>query len=343
MWKNYLISLTIFLGFWLVLKFFKNIVISKLKKLAAKTENDFDDLLIAGIDKISLVFYIITAIYLASWWVVLPFGLNRFIYFAFLLVLIFELIRFSKKILNYFLLKFLNNNQTGSKDKQNDKYKSFIKILNILLDIFLWSLGLLLFLSNIGINVSSLITSLGIGGIAIALAVQNILGDIFSSFTILLDQPFSEGDYIILDKEHSGTVIKIGLKTTRLRTLRGDELVVSNKELTSARIKNLKRMKIRRDSFMFGVSYETTEDKLKLIPKLLSDILDNIEKVEFLRCHFFEYGPYSLNFELAYNVLTADYNVFMDVRQEINLQMMKKFKENNIDFAYPTQIIKLTK
>ena len=203
-------------------------------------------------------------------------------------------------------------------------------------------MAVILILSNLGYNVNSLVASLGIGGIAVALAVQNILSDIFCSFTIYLDKPFVVGDRIVLDK-YSGYVKKIGIRTTRIETLEGDELVVSNKDLTSSRIRNYKKMQRRRIVFQVGVEYETKAEKLKQIPKMIKQIIDNIEVIDFARVHFKEFGDSSLIFEIVYYTNSNDYDVYMDKQQELNLAIVEKFEEEKINIAYPTQTVFIKK
>jgi len=199
-----------------------------------------------------------------------------------------------------------------------------------------WSVVLLLFLDNLGINVTALVTGLGIGGIAIALALQNILGDLFASLSIILDKPFEIGDFIAVG-ELKGNVERIGIKTTRLRSLTGEQLVFSNSDLLSSRIQNFKRMFERRVSFQIGVTYETPLEKLEEISALLKQIVESKEKVRFDRAHFQSLGDFALIFEIVYFVSSSEYNVYMDIQQSINIEIMQKLSAIGVEFAYPTQ------
>lgn len=202
--------------------------------------------------------------------------------------------------------------------------------------IVLWSITLLVMLDNLGFNISTLMASLGIGGIAVALAVQNILGDVFSSVSIALDKPFVIGDFIVVDA-FMGTVEYIGMKTTRLRSLGGEQIIFSNTELLKNRIRNYKRMQERRVLFEFGIAYETDIEDVERIPALLHDIVTaDAAAVRFDRVHFKSYGDSALMFEVVYYVLDPDYNKYMDIQQKINLAMLRQFRERNIAFAYPT-------
>jgi small-conductance mechanosensitive channel len=193
-------------------------------------------------------------------------------------------------------------------------------------------------LDTYGVNVTTLIAGLGISGIAVALAVQNVLGDLFASFSIVFDKPFVIGDFIIVG-DYLGTVEYVGLKTTRIRSLSGEQLVFSNGDLLKSRIRNFKRMFERRVVFTIGVLYQTTYEHLIEIPKMIQSIIENQSQVRFDRAHFKEYGAYSLNFEIVYWIQNPDYNVYMDIQQTINLSIFKQFKEKGIEFAYPTQTL----
>ena len=204
--------------------------------------------------------------------------------------------------------------------------------------LILWAVVFLLILENLGVNITTLVAGLGIGGIAVALAVQNILGDLFGSLSILLDKPFVIGDFIIVDN-YMGTVEHIGLKSTRIRSLSGEQLIFSNSDLLKSRIRNYKRMYERRVVFSLGVTYETPYEKLERIPVLIREVIEAQPGVRFDRAHFNEYGPFSLNFEVVYYVLNPDYDTYMDIQQAINLAIFRRFKEEEIDFAYPTQTL----
>ena len=169
-----------------------------------------------------------------------------------------------------------------------------------------------------------------------ALAVQNILGDLFASLSIVLDKPFVVGDFLAVG-EHLGSVEKIGLKTTRLRSLSGEQLVFSNTDLLKSRIKNYGRMFERRVAFKIGVTYETPREKLKRIPRIIREIIQGRENTRFDRSHFQEYGAYSLNFETVYYVLSPDYAVYMDIQQDIYFELHERLEQEGVEFAYPTQ------
>jgi small-conductance mechanosensitive channel len=204
--------------------------------------------------------------------------------------------------------------------------------------IVMWSALLLVALDNLGVDVTALVAGLGVGGIAVALAVQNILGDLFASLSIVIDKPFVLGDFIVVDAL-SGTVEHVGLKTTRIRSLSGEQIVFSNSDLLKTRIRNYKRMYERRIPFAFGVLYQTTPAQLEAIPGMVKTIIEATEHTRFDRAHFLKFGDSSLDFEVVYWVTSPDYGVYMDAQQAINLALVRRFAEAGIDFAYPTRTV----
>ncbi len=195
----------------------------------------------------------------------------------------------------------------------------------------------LLALDNLGVQITPMLTGLGIGGIAVALAVQSILSDLFGSVTIILDKPFVVGDFIVVG-DKMGTVDRIGIKTTRLRALSGEQLILANSDLLSSRIQNFKRMQERRVLFSIGVIYETSSELLHQIPGVVRAAIEKQEKTRFDRAHLKGFGAYSLDFEVVYFLQTADYNLYMDIQQAINFELVDRFAELKIEFAYPTNV-----
>jgi small-conductance mechanosensitive channel len=188
------------------------------------------------------------------------------------------------------------------------------------------------------IDLSGVAVGLGISGIAIALALQTVLGDVFSAFSIYFDRPFEVGDSIVVG-DYSGTVKRIGIKSTRLQLLQGEELIISNRQLTTTSIRNFKKLKKRRVAFKLSVAANTSLEKLKKIPAMIAEIIRNVELAEFDRVHFVEFGDFSLNFEAVYYMKTSNYTKYMDVRQEINFAIMEAFEKEGIVMPFPTQTI----
>ncbi len=211
-------------------------------------------------------------------------------------------------------------------------------ILSFLARVTVWSIVLLASLDNLGVDITTMIAGLGVGGIAVALAAQNILGDLFASLSIVLDKPFVVGDFLIIG-DFLGSVEKVGIKTTRLRSLSGEQLVFSNNDLLNSRIRNYGRMYERRIVFSIGVTYQTPAAKLKAIPDMIRDAIESQRNVRFDRAHFHKYGDFALIFEIVYHVLSADYAEYMDIQQAVNLKIHDDFARHGIEFAYPTQTL----
>lgn len=227
------------------------------------------------------------------------------------------------------------------RDRQLQEHPDAVAAMDVLgfvVRLLVWSVVVLVILDNLGVKVTALIAGLGIGGVAVALATQNILGDLFASLSIVLDKPFVVGDFLSI-AEYSGSVEKVGIKTTRVRSLSGEQLIFSNNDLLNSRIRNFGRMFERRVVFSVGVRYETPAGKLKLIPGIIREAIETQEKVRFDRSHFQKYGDYALIFETVYYVLSPDYNHYMNVQQAVNLIMFERFAEEGIEFAYPVQTI----
>lgn len=344
LWGNsffeYFIAIIIFFALVLALKVFQAIILSRLYHLAEKTETDFDDTLIDIFKKIKPPFYFFLAIYFSIQYLAVAPLLEKVLLALFLVAIVFEVVQALSKLLDYFVRKYFEKNKEEDEDDKHSE--AMVKLLGIIVKIILWAIGFVMILSNLGINVTSLVAGLGVGGIAIALALQTILGDLFSAFAIYLDKPFKVGDFIVIGTD-MGVVEKIGIKTTRIKTLQGEQLVVSNQELTKARIQNFQKMENRRVVLRLGVLYETAEDKLKQIPEIIKKVVDDTEGAEFDRAHFADYGDFSLNFETVFYVNSPEYNVYMDIRQKVNYQIFNEFAKVGIEFAYPTQKIFLSK
>ncbi|MDA1061030.1 MAG: mechanosensitive ion channel family protein [bacterium] len=328
--RNFVVAFVWFIGLFFAFKIFTKVVVKRLDKLAEKTSNNFDDALIDVINNIHWFFYVVLALYFPLMMLALNETAVSWIHGIFVVAFVYEFIRFLMGLIDVGL-------RSMAKKKGNEDASAFQGI-RLVIKIFLWVTGLLLVLSNLGFDITSLVAGLGIGGIAIALAVQNILGDMFSSFSIVFDKPFIVGDYIVIGTD-KGVVKKIGLKTTRLETLQGEELIISNKELTSVRLQNFKKMKQRRITFNIGVTYETSAKRLKEIDVLIEKIIKKVKDTEFVRCHFQGFGEFSLNFEVVYFVKSGDYSIFMDKQEEINFAIVDAFGKNKIEMAYPTQTL----
>lgn len=210
--------------------------------------------------------------------------------------------------------------------------------ITFLLRTLVWVTVVLTILANLGVNITAFVASLGIGGIAIALAVQNILSDLFASLSIALDKPFETGDFII-SGDLLGTVEYIGIKTTRIRSLTGEQIVISNAELLRRMIRNYKSMNERRALFNFGITYQTPIDQVEALPGIVKGIIEGLPLTRFDRAHFTKFGSDSLEFEVVYYMQEPAYNTYADTQQQINLRLMRECEQRGIDFAYPTRTL----
>jgi len=336
--QQYLTALGVFIASVIVLWIIKVVVIKKLKKFSKQTKNDIDDLIIAIASNFGWPIYLMLAIYLGLLFVAIPMTVNSAILIILLIIIIYYAAKAAQDVITYGTNKVVKYKRKEDKDTD----PSIIILLSKLLKITVWMLAILLVISNLGYDISTLLAGLGIGGLAIAFALQSIFADLFASLSIYFDKPFKKGDYIVIGAD-SGVVKQIGIKTTRLQTLQGEELVVSNTELTSARVHNYKKMDERRVVFALGLTYDTNNAKMKKVPSLIKKVIDKAKLAEFGRAHFKSFGDFSLNYEVVYFMKSSAYDDYMDTQQEINLEIKKIFEKEKIDMAFPTQTVFVSK
>lgn len=337
----YATALILFCGLIAAFKLIQYVVVARLKVLSKRTHTDIDDVIIGAISGIRVFVYTIVALYIALQSFTLPHAVDVTATFLFLFVVVWQAIEIAVCFVDYIATRFLEKDENGD-GVVDPNAATASHMVALFARIILWALGSLFVLSNLGIEVTSLIAGLGIGGIAIAFALQGILSDLFSSFSLYFDKPFRIGDYIVVG-EHSGVVERIGVKTTRIRTLQGEELVVSNAELTTARVQNFKKMQERRIAFQFGVTYETPHDVLKTIPKMVERIFADLEGARLDRAHFTTFGDSALIFDVVFYTESPDYTQYLDIQQRFNFELLDKFAEVGIAFAYPTQTLYVKK
>lgn len=237
------------------------------------------------------------------------------------------------------LITFWLRQWSASRNGDGTSTSATLNALSLLARGVLWSIVLLLALKNVwDFDVTALITGLGVGGIAVALAVQNVLGDVFAALSIVLDKPFDIGDVIAVDAT-VGRVEHIGLKTTRVRALSGEQVIFSNADLLKTRVRNLKRMEERRVVFAVGITYDTPPDTVAEVPGLIRDIVEAAGPTRFERAHFSRFLDSSLEFEVVYFMTTSDYLAYMDTQQAINLELLRRFNARGISFAFPTRTV----
>ncbi len=328
----YLEALGIFMLGIIIIKMFRSIVLKRLKKWAERTKTTLDDFIIIAIRKSIVPILYYGTLYFAIKTLILSNTFYTVLDVVSIFVIVFFAIKLITSTLDFSIVSY------ASREKTEEQRAKQLKSLSALARFIIWGVGLVFLLDNLGFDITAVVAGLGIGGIAVALAAQAILGDLFSYFVIFFDRPFEIGDFIIVD-DKTGTVERVGIKTTRIRALSGEQLVLSNTDLTSSRVHNYKKLQRRRVVFPLGVIYQTTAEKLKIIPDIVKQIIVNTPNTEFDRGHFKAFGDFSLNFEFVYYVLSSDYAVYMDIQQAINMEIFNKFEKEGIEFAYPTQMV----
>ena len=308
-----------------------------LRVISEKTETDLDDLAVEIISKTWKVNMLAIAVFAGSLFLILPKKVEFLLGSLASVALFLQLGLWGNGVIVYLITR-----KSKKEDKDEIISLAAYSAISWIAKAVLWSFVALLALNNLGIEVTALVAGLGISGIAIALAVQNILGDLFASLSIVLDRPFEVGDFIIVG-DLSGVVQHVGIKTTRVTSLSGEQIVFSNTDLLSSRVRNYRRMKERRVVFGLGVTYQTTSEQAEAIPGIIRVIVEALEMTRFDRTHFKSFGDSSLDFEVVYYVLDRDYALYMDIQEQINLEIMKQFEAAGIEFAYPTQTLFLEK
>lgn len=281
----------------------------------------------------SPLFLLVLAFYAGVFFVVLPVAVERVIRSAMVIALFLQGALWAGHVLVGWITWY-----ASQKAAENTAVANALHLIQLLARVVVWSIAFLLILNNLGFDVTALVAGLGIGGIAIALAAQNILGDLFASLAIVLDQPFVVGDFVVVG-DKMGTIERIGIKTTRIRSLSGEQLICSNADLLASRIHNYKRMARRRAAFSIGITYQTPADKVEKLPGMLRAIVEAQDQVQFDRAHFARFGESALDFDVIYWVLSPDYNLFMDIQQRINFAIFRQLADEGIDVAYPTRTI----
>lgn len=334
--RDWTITFLIILVSFILLRLLQSVLIKRFSAFASKTKTTIDDFIVSVIRSSLMPALYLLIIHFSLHYLTLSPKFAKVENIAIMTVITFFLLKTISSVIGYAF------KQAVSKHEHNEQREKQSKGILLILQVILWAVGLLFLVDNLGYDITTIIAGLGIGGVAIALAAQTILGDLFSYLVIFFDKPFEIGDFIIID-DKMGTVEYIGIKTTRLRTLGGEQLICSNTDLTNSRVHNYKRMQERRVVFEFGIVYDTPPAKIKIIPKFVKQIIEASGNTRFDRAHFKSFGDFSLKFEVVYYVLSADYNVYMDIQQQINLKLFELFERERIEFAFPTQTIQVSK
>lgn len=322
---------------YLLLVSVRRLLIRYLKVISSTTETDLDDLAVQIIGRTWKINLFVISIFAGSLFLSLPKKVDLLLGGLASVALFLQLGLWGNGVIAYLITR-----KSKKTDEKEGLSLSAYSAISWIAKAVLWSFVALLALNNLGIEVTALVAGLGISGIAVALAVQNILGDLFASLSIVLDRPFEVGDFIIVG-DLMGVVQHVGIKTTRVTSISGEQIVFSNTDLLGSRIRNYRRMQERRVLFGLGVTYQTTSGQVEAIPGMIKEIVEAQELTRFDRAHFNSFGDSSLDFEVVYYVLDRDYALYMDIQQEINLQIMRKFEAAGIEFAYPTQTLFLEK
>ncbi|ETZ19574.1 mechanosensitive ion channel family protein [Pedobacter sp. V48] len=329
---NWIVATAIILILCLIIKLLRSVVLKRLKRWAEQTNTNWDNFAVSLAESAGIPLLYISSFYFGLNTLAFPDKVENIIHVAYLAAFTFFILKVISAAFRKFVYSFIRREENSeAKEKQAG---GLIAIANVVI----WILGVVFLVDNLGYNVTTLIAGLGVGGIAIALAAQAVLGDLFSYFVIYFDRPFEIGDFVVVDNDN-GIIEYIGIKTTRIRTLSGEQLVCSNTDLTNSRLHNFKRMEKRRIVFTLGVTYQTTHQQLSEIPALVKEIISSKPKLQFDRGHFSGYGDFSLNFEFVYYVLDPDYNIYMDNQQTVYLEIFAEFEQKGIEFAYPTQTL----
>ena len=319
----------------IVLRLTKAVVAGRARDLAARSELGWAQGVLEFITATRLWFLLVVAVYLGYQVLALPAQVLRFVQSLTIIVSLVQTAVWGSAV-----IRFLTVRWAKQRLESDPASVTMVSTLSFVGKFALWVVVLLLILENVGVQVTTLIAGLGIGGVAVALAAQSFLGDLFASLSIVIDKPFVLGDSITVG-ELSGTVENIGMKTTRIRSVTGEQVIVPNSDLLKSRIRNFKRMHERRMQFLIGVTYQTPADKLAAIPGMLRGIIEAQTGVRFDRAHFQTLGGSALVFEVVYFIESADFNASMDVQQAVNLEIVRRFAAETIEFAYPTQTLYL--
>ena len=323
-------------GVFVLLAGLRQLLIRQLGKLAARSETHIDDLAVELIRRTRLYFLLLLAVYAATRVVAIPTGAGRFLKGIAIILVLLQVGRWGNGLIGFFVQRYVRlraANDGGA--------RATIQAIGYGGQFVLWTLLLITALQNFGIDVTALVTGLGIGGIAIALAIQNILGDLFAALAIVLDKPFVVGDAIQVDNI-SGTIEHVGLKTTRIRALGGEQIIISNADLLKSRVRNYKRMEQRRAVFNLDLALDTPADKVSAVPSLVRRAIEAQPLARFDRCHWLTTEPTGIRLETVYFVLDPDYNKYADIQHAINLELLQRLRSDRIELGYVTRTMNLT-
>ena len=308
-------------------------------KWAKKTTTTLDDEIIKNVKRPIYFLVLLIGFWYAVDQLVFLDAYYVYIGFIFLTAEILLIAYIVTRIINVFVSWYANRLARKTKQEVSTNILViFKKLLHAV--VYIFAFLILLYLSKI--DLSGALVGLGVGGIAIAFALQNLLSDAFSAFSIFFDRPFEIGDFIVIGDD-AGTVTHVSMRSTRIKLLQGEELVISNRSILDKNIHNYKKLKKRRIVFSVGVTYGTPIEKLKKIESMIREVIGKCQLCQIDRIHFREFGAFSLNFEVVYFIDSSDYNKYMDIQQQINFGIAEAFEKEKIEIAFPTQTIYLAK
>jgi small-conductance mechanosensitive channel len=312
----------------------KSLFIEKFRIYAARTSRHWDDEVLSVVGQTKGFFFVALAFFAATFSLSLSPKAQTVVKFLITTALFLQLLFWLDETVKILVRRSLKDEITSYGKLASPK----AIIISFLARFVLYVLLVLMFLDNLGVNITALVTGLGVGGVAVALAVQNILGDLFASLSIALDKPFEVGDFIVV-QDVSGTVEKVGLKTTRIRSITGEQVIFPNNSLLQSRVRNFRRMEERRVVFRFGLEYSTPPESIDTACESVKKLIQNDFRVRFDRTHCVNFGDSALEFEVVYWVLSADYQVYADFHHSLIRSMLKEFSQNELNFAFPTRTV----
>jgi len=330
---EWLAAVTAVLAAFLALRLTVALIRGRLQRLAERTRTSLDDVLADTLASTNNLFLFIVSAFVGSLMLDMKRTTTETVRAVLVVAFIVQAAIWANRAVASWMAK-----ERAARAESDPGAVTTLQGVSFVVRVLIWFGGLLLVLENLGVDITALVAGLGIGGVAVALALQNILGDLLAALSITLDKPFVNGDFIIVG-DYLGTIERIGLKTTRIRSLSGEQLIFSNSDLLSSRIRNYKRMQERRIVFTFGVVYQTSPEMLRRIPGMVREIIEKAERTRFDRAHFKEFGDSAYVFEVVFYMLEPDYNLYMDVQQQINLAICDRFAEHRIEMAYPTRTL----
>ena len=334
------------LGFWIafvlvslilfaIFLWFRRTIAARLGVIAALTGEHVEKLISDLVCQTNVLFLLASSLYIGSLLIAMGQRTSEDAHLTFIVILLCQVGIWANHALSWGLEEFI---EVHKEPQAQEGLATAVSAVRFLSRVAVWSIVILLILSNLHINVTTLVAGLGVGGVAVALAMQNILGDLFASLSILLDKPFAVGHFIEVDNL-TGVVEYVGVKTTRIRSIDGEELIISNSDLLKSRIHNYERSSERRVVLDIGVTYNISYEKLKAIPNMIREVVNSIALARFDRARFREYGDSSLNFRIIYFARTTDYGAYLDLQHEVNIAIFRKFGEEKIEFSTPTQMV----